>query len=206
MGRVVFRPFVFTFVLAASLLGGCAATATMAAVPMPGALIEDAIKFFRGREESFPVNMESLLAAVQQGLRQVDLGVDVLEPAGKGYAMDFGNEKLDGTMELKRQTPMLTTISIIVHRGIGRQHSVEQAILRVIRDVSERKNAQKKFDFAGYRYIRTQPSMKMRSIGWYRHDALLEVSKSGTAGWLKIKMPSGEWGYLKGTLSGNHGG
>jgi len=196
MGRIV-------FVVAALLLGGCAVVSTVAAVP--GALVEGAVNFFRGQKESLPVNMKNSLAAVQQGLRRMELDVDVLEPVDEGYAIEFGNEKLDGTMELKRQTPMLTTISIIVHRGVARQNSVEQAIIKVIRDVSERRNARKKFNFAGYHNIRTQPSIKMQQIGWYRSGALLEAGKSRKEGWIRIKMPSGKWGYLKGKLPKKRG-
>ncbi|MDQ6960878.1 MAG: SH3 domain-containing protein [Mariprofundaceae bacterium] len=191
------------FVVAALVLGGCAATATVAAIP--GALVEGAVNFFRSQEESLPVNMRISLASVQQGLRRMELDVDVLEPVEEGYAIEFGNDKLDGTIELKRQTPMLTTISIIVHRGVGRQNSVEQAIINMVRDVSERINTQKKFDFAGYHNIRSQPSIKTQRVGWYRPGALLEASKSRKDGWLRIKMPSGKRGYLKGKLSEKHG-
>ncbi len=191
MGRIVFRLCAFSTLL----LSGCATMATVAAVP--GVLIEDTVHFFRGQKESLPASMQRSLASVQQGLRRMDLDVDVLEPVEGGYAIQFGNEKLDGTMELKRQTPRLTTISIIVYRGVSRQHSVEQTIVNVVRDVSGRRDAQKKFNFRGYGHARIQPSMKARRIGWYRDGALLEVGKSGEDGWIRIKMPSGGWGYLK---------
>jgi len=197
MGRIAF------ICIAALLLGGCAATATVAAVP--GALIEGAVNFFRSQEESLPVNMRKSLASVQQGLRRMELDVDVLEPVQEGYAIQFGNEKLDGTIELKYQTAMLTTISIIVHRGVGRQNSVEQAIIKMIRKVSEQKDTHAKFNFMRYHNVRVKPSIKTQRIGWYRPGAFLEASKSRKDGWLRIKMPSGKWGYLKGKLPKKRG-
>jgi len=180
----------------ALLLGGCAAVATVAAVP--AALIEGTVDFLRSQKESLPVSMQTSLVSVQQGLRRMDLAVDVLEPVKEGYAIEFGNDKLDGTIDLKPQTSMLTTISIIVHRGVSRQNSVEQAIIKVIRDASARRDANEKFNFQGYHHIRILPSIKARRIGWYRPGALLKASRSRKKDWIRIKMPSGKWGYLKG--------
>ncbi len=181
------------------LLGGCASASAVTAVP--GGLIEGVVDFFRSQEESLPASMQNALASVQQGLRQMELDVDVLEPVGEGYAIGFGNDRMDGTIGLKRQTPMLTTVSIIVHRGVGRQHSVEQAILKVVQEVSAHRNTHKRFNFLGYHNIRIQPLIKSRRVGWYRPGALLELDKSRRSGWLRIDMPSGKWGYLKGKLS-----
>ncbi|GMR00531.1 MAG: hypothetical protein BMS9Abin18_1389 [Zetaproteobacteria bacterium] len=196
MGRIV-------FLLATLTLGGCVAMTTIAAIP--GALIEGTVGYFQGQEESLPVSMQTSLASVQQGLHRMDLAVDVLEPVKEGYAIEFGNGKLDGVIELKRQTPKLTTFSIVVRRGMGRQKSVEQAIMKEVRKVSERRGAHKKFDFRGYHHVRAKPSIKTERIGWYRPGAMLEASKSRKEGWLRIKMPSRKWGYLKGALPEKHG-
>ncbi len=194
MGRIAFFAFL--------LLGGCASAATVAAVP--GTLIGGVVDFFKSQDKSLPVGMQYSLASVQQGLRRMELDVDVLEPVGEGYAIGFGNDKMDGRIGLKYQTPMLTTVSIIVHRGIGRQNSVEQAILNVIQEVSERRDTHRKFNFLGYHNIRAQPSIKSQRLGWYRPGALLTVNKSRKDGWLRIKMPSGKWAYLKGKLLKKH--
>lgn len=196
MGRVV-------FLFAALTMGGCAAMTTVAAIP--GALIGGAVDFFRGQDESLPVGMQTSLASVQQGLRRMDLDVDVLEPVKDGYAIAFGNEKLDGTIKLKRQTPRLTTVSIIVRRGMIRQTSVGQAIMKEIRTISEQKGIHKKFNFRGYRHIRIKPSIQTQRIGWYRSGAQLDVTKSRKGGWIRIRMPSRKWGYLKGVLPEKQG-
>jgi len=196
MGRIA-------FLLVAFSLGGCAALTTVAAIP--GALIGGTVGFFHGQDESIPVSMQTSLASVQQGLRRMELDVDVLEPVKNGYAIGFGNEKLDGTVKLKQQTPKLTTVSIIVRRGVARQKSVEQAIMKEIRKVSERRGANKKFDFRRYHNVRIKPSIQTQRVGWYRPGAQLEASKSRKAGWLRIKMPSRKWGYLKGVLPEKHG-
>jgi len=196
MGRIV-------FLLATLTLSGCVALTTVAAIP--GALIGGTVDFLRSQKESLPVSMQTSLASVQQGLHRMDLAVDVLEPVKEGYATEFGNEKLDGTIKLKRQTSKLTTVSVIVHRGMGRQSSVEQAIMKEVRMVSERRGVHKKFDFRGYHYVRAKPSIKAKRIGWYRPGAMLKAKKSRKKGWLRIKMPSKKWGYLKGTLPKKHG-
>ncbi|MDQ6959351.1 MAG: SH3 domain-containing protein [Mariprofundaceae bacterium] len=195
MGRIV-------FLLATMTLSGCVAMTTVAAIP--GALIGGAVGYFQAQEESLPVSMQISLASVQQGLHRMDLAVDVLEPVKEGYAIEFGNEKLDGIIELKRQTPKLTTVSFIVHHGVSRQKSVEQAIMKAVRKESERRSVQN-FNFRGYHYIRIKPSIKTERIGWYRPGAILEASKSRKEGWLRIKMPSKKWGYLKGSLPKEHG-
>jgi len=196
MGRIA-------FLLAALTLSGCAVMTTVAAIP--GALIGGAVGFFRGQNESIPVSMQTALASVQQGLRRMDLEVDVLEPIKEGYGIEFGNEKLDGTVKLKQQTLKLTTVSIIVRRGMARQESVEQAIMKEVRNISGRKSMREKFDFRGYHYVRSKPSLQTQRIGWYRPGAQLEAAKSRKRGWLRIKMPSRKWGYLKGTLPEKHG-
>jgi len=196
MGRIV-------FLLATMTLSGCVAMTTVAAIP--GALIGGVVGYFQGQEESLPVSMQISLASVQHGLHRMDLAVDVLEPVKEGYAIEFGNEKLDGIIKLKRQTSKLTTVSIIVHHGVSRQKSVEQAIMKAIRKASERRGVHKKFNFRGYHYVRVKPSIKTERIGWYRPGAMLEANKSRKEGWLRIKMPSKKWGYLKGALPEKHG-
>jgi len=195
MGRIV-------FLLATMTLSGCVALTTVAAIPV--SLVGGAVDFFSGQEESLPVSMQISLASVQEGLHRMDLAVDVLEPVREGYALEFGNEKLDGAIKLKRQTPKLTTVSVIVHRGMGRQESVEKAVMKEVRKESERRGTHKKFDFRGYHYVRAKPSIKTKRIGWYRPGAMLKARKSRKEGWLRIKMPSKKWGYLKGTLPEKH--
>jgi len=196
VGRIV-------FLLATLTLGGCAAMTTIAAIP--GALIEGTVGFFHGQEESLPVSMQTSLASVQQGLRRMDLEVDVLEPVKEGYGIEFGNEKLDGSIKLKRQTPRLTTVTVIVHHGVGREKSVEQAIIKEIRKASEQNGVHKKFDFRAYHYVRVKPAIQAQRMGWYRPGAELKANQSRKKDWLRIKMPSRKWGYLKGRLPEKHG-
>jgi len=186
--------------MAVLILGGCAVASTVAAVPE--ALVQGAVDLFRSQEESLPVSMQTSLASTQQGLRMMKLDADVLEPVKEGYAIGFGNETLDGTVELKRQTSMLTTISVAVHQGIGRQKSVEQAIIKELRNQSERMGTDQRFDFRGYQDIRLKPAIKAKRIGWFRPGAMLNAKKTRKTGWIKVRMPSGGWGYLQGSLPG----
>ncbi len=184
-------------------LSGCAAASTVSAIPV--GLVEGAVEFFRGQQESLPVNMKISLASVQAGLRSMALDVDVLEPVQGGYAITFGNKTLDGTLNLKRQTPRLTTFSVSVRRGLVSQKSVETAIIKAIRITTEKADAGRRFNFQDYHHIHIRPSIRAKRIGWFRPGATLEAERSKREGWLRIKLPSGKRGYLKGSLPRKRG-
>jgi hypothetical protein len=185
--------------LIASLwLTGCAAVTAVAVVPV--ALIETVADQFIGEEESFAASMETTLAAIQLSLRSMELDVDILEIQQAGeYAIAFGNAKLDGSIMLKKQTERLTTINIKV-RGTMRKESVERAIVETIRAKMKTMPSDKRFQKAGYHNLRKKPTIKSARLGWFRPGSRLEALKSKTPGWLKIKLPSGETAYLKGTI------
>jgi len=191
------RPLHLVFLIPL-LLGGCAAAAAVSAVP--GVLMDRAVGFFSGQEASLPVSMQRALVGVQQGLARMDLQADVLEPVEDGYIVEFGDGQLDGDVELKRQTGSLTTLTILARRGLSRQASVEQALLKEVRQAAEKAGARENFNFDGYGKVYTKPDSSGKMIGWFRPGSMLHVSESKRAGWLKIKMPSGQHGYFKGKL------
>ncbi|MDQ6987300.1 MAG: SH3 domain-containing protein [Mariprofundaceae bacterium] len=181
------------------LLNGCAAAVAVSAIP--GVLVDRAVSFFSGQEASLPVGMQQALVGVQQGLGQMGLQVDVLEPVEEGYAVEFGNGELDGDILLKRQTKSLTTLTVSAHRGLTHEASVERAIVKEIRQATEQMNNDASFDFQGYRKIYVRPDSGKRYVGWFRPGAMLHVTKSNHPGWLKIKLPSGQAGYVRANLS-----
>jgi hypothetical protein len=183
--------------LAASL-SGCAALTAVAAIP--GAVVEGVADMFQGQERSMPVDMRSALVATQQGLRATRLDVDVLEPVKDGYYIAFGNDRLDGELQLTPQTPMLTTMDIKVRHGISREKSVEKTLMDEIQETSTHVSGKQSFDFRGYGDIRAQPELNAKRLGWFRRKAKLEVKASRQKGWLSIKMPSGARGFLEGEL------
>jgi len=183
------------------LLSGCAAVAAVSAIP--AVLVDRAVGFFSGQEASLPVSMQQALVGVQQGLAGMDLQVDVLEPDEDGYAMEFGNGKLDGDIQLKRQTGNLTTLTVSAHRGMSHQTSVEVALVKEVQQASQQAGENESFNFDGYGKVYVKPDERAKSIGWFRPGAMLNVSESKPSGWLKIKMPSGKNGYLKGKLRGD---
>jgi len=176
------------------LLNGCAAAVAVSAIP--GVLVDRAVGFFSGQETSLPVGMQQALVGVQQGLKQMGLQVDVLEPIEEGYAVEFGNGELDGDIQLKRQTRSLTTLTVSAHRGLTHEASVERAMVKEIRQATEQINTDTSFDFQGYRKIYARPDAGKRHVGWFRPGAMLHVTKSNHPGWLKIKRPSGQAGYV----------
>ena len=190
MRRLTYLPLI----LATLWLPGCAAVT--AASVVPGALIEVVTNQFNGEEKSFPRNIRTTLAAVQSSLRSMKLDVDVLEIQNSGYAIAFGNEKLDGEIELEEMTPRLTTIYVKV-RGKTREQSVEQAIVESIQAQLARMNSKQRFHFAGYHNLRVKPDLKTAKLGWYRKSAKLDIYRKGKSNWFKLKLPSGKTAYLK---------
>jgi hypothetical protein len=181
-------------------LTGCAAATAVAVIP--GALLEAVANQFIGEEESFPINMQTTLAAIQLSLRSMKLDVDILEiQQDGGYAIAFGNDKLDGSISLKKQTERLTTVYIKVRRTT-REESVERAIIETIRAKTKSMPRDSRFQKAGYHNLRKKPSIDSVRLGWFRPGARMEAYKSGTPNWLKIKLPSGKTAYLKGTIKG----
>jgi len=178
-------------------LNGCTALAPIAAVP--GVLVEGAVSLFRSEEEGLPAGLSRTLASVQQSLRRMDLDVDILEPDRNrdGYRLVFGNERLDGLIKLRRQTAKLTTVAVRVRHGALRETAVEKAIMKMVRELATGRGGRRRFDFRGYRHIHKKPELKSGRIGWYRAKARLEVVRTHRAGWLRLRLPSGQWGYIK---------
>ena len=192
MRRLIFIPILLT----ALWLQGCAAVTAVSAVP--GALIEVAATQFKSEEKSFPRHISTTLAAVQASLSSMKLDVDVLEIQENGYAIAFGNEKLDGKITLEEMTPKLTTMQIKVRRKM-REASVEQAIIASVEARLDRmkKNRKQSFQFAGYDNLMTEPDAKTKRVGWYRKSAKLETYRNGKSEWLKVKLPSGKTAYMR---------
>lgn len=200
MGRISCRLSHVIILLSSLWLPGCTAVTSVAAVP--GSLLGAVANQFVGEEESFAASIETTLAAIQLSLRSMKLDVDILEIQQHGeYAIAFGNAKLDGSITLKKQTARLTTINTKV-RGTMRKESVERAIIETMRTKMKTISSDKRFQKAGYHNLRKRPSDKSERLGWFRPGSRLEALKSKTPGWLKIKLPSGETAYLKGTIKG----
>jgi len=188
--------------LAAVWLPGCVALTAVSAVP--GALVEAAADQFSGEEKSFPVAMQTILAATQISLREMKLDADVLEiQEDGGYGISFSNKKLDGTITLRKQTPLLTTIYVEV-RSVFRETSVEKAIIDMIDAKLQKISKNSRFEKKGYKNLQEEPSTTSATLGWFKPNARLEVAKSDKPEWLKIKLPSGKMAYLKGTIKDGH--
>ena len=186
------------FALSFLLLNGCVAAAALSAIP--GALANHAVDFFSGQETSLPLDMQASLVSVQQGLEKMSLHVNVLEPVEDGYLVEFGNGELDGDIHLKRQTDQLTTMSIIAHRGLSHQESVEEAMVRAVTDVSEQLAGDVRFSFIGYDRVYAKADVNSGELGWFKPGAKLNVSMDREAGWLRLKLPSGKTGFIKGSF------
>jgi hypothetical protein len=200
MGHLVRQQSHIVILLISLWLTGCAAVSAVAIIP--GTLLEAVANQFVGEEESFPVSMQTSLAATQLGLRSMNLDVDILEIQKEGgYAVAFGNDKLNGSIRLKKQTERLTTIYVKVRRTT-REESVERAVVETIRAKIKSMPRNNHFQKAGYHNLRKKPTVKSVRLGWFHLGAHMDVYKSGTSGWLKIKLPSGKIAYLKGSIKG----
>ena len=198
MGYLAHQKSHIVILLVSLWLSGCAAVTAVSVIP--GAFLEAVADQFVGEEESFPAGIETTLAATQLSLRSMKLDVDVLEiQKDDGYAIAFGNARLDGTISLKKQTERLTTLYVRA-RGATREKSVERAIIENIRAKMKSIPRNKRFQKAGYHSLRKEPSIKSAHLGWFRPGARLEVYKTGAPDWLKVKLPSGKMAYLKGSI------
>lgn len=177
-------------------LSGCTAASAVS-----GFAADRVVHLFESEEETLPVSMRASLVAVQKSLGGVYLDVALLEPIEDGYLMEFGNGRLDGRIKLRRQTPLLTTVSVQVKSGMKREDSVERAILEGIRKHVQHVTVADRFQFGRYDNILEQPSADAARLGWYLPGSRLEVRTTERAEWLKIKLPSGRTAYLKGQLA-----
>jgi len=190
MGRLIIAAVV------SITMSGCAVVGAIG-----GSAVEGLAYLMGGENASFPISMRATLVAVQKGLKKADLHASVLEPVEEGYLIVFGNENLDGKVTLKRQTKSLITISVKVRSGVAREESVEQALVDTIRKKSETVKRYEHFDFGRYRNIREKPESLAKQVGWYLPGTSLEVKPLKDSKWLRIKMPSGKTGYLKGSVA-----
>ena len=199
MNRRLLQPIILAAIL---WLPGCVALTAVSAVP--GALVEAAADQFSGEEKSFPVAMQPILAASQQSLRDMKLDADILEIQEEGgYGIAFSNKKLDGTITLRKQTPLLTTVYIEV-RSLFRETSVEKAIIDMIDAKLQKISRKSRFEKRGYEALQEEPSATSATVGWFKPGARLAVTKSEDPEWLKIKLPSGKVAFLKGAIKDGH--
>jgi len=179
-----------------SLLSSCTLIAAVG-----GAAVDGAVYVFSFEKKSLPFSMRKILVAVQKTLDSMDLNATLIEPVDDGYIIEFANNKLSGSMTLVLETTRLTTVSARVYKGMGRQKSVESAIFEGIQTAALGVKNYERFNFKRYHYIRVKPHASSPKVGWFIPKTKLNVSPSGTDGWLRIKMPSGKKAFLKGQMN-----
>jgi len=198
MGFITGGRQVLILLLMLSALPGCVALTTVAAVP--GSLVGAVAGQFVGQEVSVAYNMRHTIASIQSVLQSTSLDIDILEiQKDGGYMIGFSNDKLDGTISLRKQTERLTTIYVKV-RANTREESVESAIINLVEQELKRLPDSAQFKKERYHKLMEKPSMASGSVGWFRQGARLSAEQSGKYDWLKIKLPSGNIAYLKGSI------
>jgi len=181
-------------------MSGCVIASAISGVA--GAAVDGVFYLFQGTEESLSINMRATLVAVQRGLEKSGLHVNVLEPVKDGgYVIALGNENLDGLIALVKQTESLTTITVKVKINSMRQDSIERALVETIREQSKKVRRFDRFNFKGYRNIYVEQNVASKKIGWFLPGTPLDVTDIAKSDWMRIKMPSGGQGYLKGALA-----
>ncbi|WP_231288366.1 SH3 domain-containing protein [Mariprofundus ferrooxydans] len=200
MGSIAGRRQPVLALLLLICLPGCVALGAAAAVP--GTLVDVVTDQFRGEEVSFASNMRRTIAATQAVLQTMQLDIDVLESQQNGgYIIGFSNDRLDGTINLRKQTERLTTMNVKV-RSNTREKSVERAIVDLLRQELKTLPETVQFDKSQYQSLMEKPSTASARVGWFRAGARLQVvaQQSGKQDWLKVELPSGKMAYLKGTV------
>ncbi len=167
-----------------------------------GAAMNGALYMLTPEKKSLPFSMRITLVAVQKTLDSMDLSANLVEIVDDGYILEFANNKLSGSLHLRRETSRLTTISGRVYKTVTREKSVEQAIFEGLESRVGRIGSNEHFNFKKYHYIREETSVKSVKVGWYIPGTELKVSPmpANEAGWLQIKMPSGRKAFLKGYI------
>jgi len=210
MGQLIRR--VATALLLAGTLSGCVvgaavgalgSVATAAISAVGGVLAERVFNLVDAKKISLTTDMKHALASVQKALRLMNFEVELLQPTENGgYISLFGNEKNDGSIALERETDKLTTFKVKVLNadGLSRREEVEDAVTNLVRNIAKELPSNARFDFHNYNMIRSKPNPTATRIGWFRIGSRLQVRPSLTSGWLKITMPEGEKGFLKGTI------
>ena len=190
MGRIIL--FVF---LVLCTLNGCTVVSAVG-----GGMVDGALYLFKSEKESLLIPMRKVLVATQQTLEASRLQANLIEPVEDGYILEFSNHKLDGSIHLIRETPELTTVAARVHKGMGREKSVEKALFKGIRERAEKVSNHARFDFSAYHNIRSKPTVNAEKVGWYIPGSELHVFPTQEKGWLQVKMPSGKKAFLKGEI------
>jgi len=130
----------------------------------------------------------------------MDLDVNIIEKTSSGYAIDFGNKDLTGTMELKHETDMLSTLYIKIRKGIMRQESIEMVVIDVLHEQAKTVAPDATPDLMNYLPIRKGADLKQPVIGWYCQRSLANLVSSSKNGWIRISMPSGSKAYIRGVM------
>ncbi len=210
MGSVIRR--VSLMLLLTATLSGCVvgaavgalgSVATAAISAVGGVLAERAFNLVDAKSVSLNTNMRHALASVQKALHLMNFEVDLLQPTKDGgYIAQFGNSKNNGSISLERETDALTTfkVKVLSEDNLSRREEVENAVTNLVGNIIKELPADARFDFHHYNVIRSAPNRQARRIGWFRIGSRLPVHPSATPGWLKIAMPEGDKGYLKGTI------
>ena len=188
MGRLI------CICLIVTQLTGCAMISAVAAIP--AALVDGMMGSFQSQEKTLPVSMDVSLAAVQKGLQKADMAVDILEPLEGEYFIAFGNNTLDGWMEMSRQTSSLTSVYIKIRKGVFRERAIEETVLDVIHEIALGLDDKARFDFSAYGQIFKQADVSSDRVGWYRFGALLKIEAGDDKAWQVVTMPSGASAYL----------
>jgi len=180
------------------LISACTILSVVSAIP--SSVVDSAVYVFSGEKVSLPLSVEPTLAAIQQGLHRLDLDMNVIEKTSSGYVMEFGDGKLTGLMELKRETDMLSTLYIKIHKGMIRQESIEMAVINMLHEQLKTVDPNAAPDLTNYLPIRKRPDLKQPVIGWYCQKSPVNLTSSSKKGWLGISMPSGGKAYIRGVM------
>ncbi|MFQ5355139.1 MAG: SH3 domain-containing protein [Mariprofundaceae bacterium] len=186
------------YFISAALLQGCVAISTLSLIP--SSVVDGTVYMFTGVKVSLALPAKGIVVAVQQGLHEISLDMNVLEQTDAGYSINMGNEELDGFIDIERETENLSTLYVKVRKGVMRQASIEQAVIRSIREWSGQLSPDVTLDLSTYLPLRRSPDDSSPVVGWYRQGALATLQQSEHKAWLQISLPSGKKAYLQGIL------
>ncbi len=186
------------YLLSAVVLQGCVAISALSLIP--SSVVDGTVYMFSGVKVSLALPMKATLVAVDQGLHEISLDMNVLEQTDGGYSIIMGNRQLEGFVDIERETENLSTLYVKVRKGAIRQASIEQAVIRSIRERSDILPPDVTLDLSTYLPLRVSPDISSSIVGWYRQGALATLKQSEQKAWLQITLPTGKKAYLQGML------
>lgn len=153
-------------------------------------------------EAAMPLTMKEALQAVKITLKTSGIDADIIEPTKIDCYISFSKGELSGRLHIIKNTERLVTVEAEVKSDLVRAEAIEKSLLETMKKTTnllhETDGATLSIlDMNEYLYAQNKPAKDGTVIAMVRKGADVEV-KEHRSNWLKVKMPSGNYGWIRG--------